>query len=215
MGSAEISKLEELANQPGLVAPITFTDGDNDSFLDAVRSWAVSQEKEIVEEEVKMGIMEAANGFLKQIYLALFNLPKQYKCLEGGRMYAIATAGIIGGTPLFGKWGHNNLTVYRGNENQRQVVMYLAHQDPLVHEYLHAYQRLLFDHLKQQRVIENDLPTQDLIIEHDPIGNLLKPFGTESNPLTYKRIKRFENVVLKELDRYQRSPSSRVVDLKF
>ena len=68
MVGSEVSKLEELANQPGLVAPIEFTDGDNDSFIQAVQGWAASQGKETKEEVYKVGVMEAVKMSLRGIY---------------------------------------------------------------------------------------------------------------------------------------------------
>ncbi len=216
MVGSEVSKLEELANQPGLVAPIEFTDGDNDSFIQAVQGWAASQGKETKEEVYKVGVMEAVKMSLRGIYNTFFDLPERFASVKGGRLYHFSGCCDLMLIPLFGSWKHLEGDILRGTERQRKVIRHLTGQDPLIHEYLHLYQELLYNHVKDKGLVETEHHCPPLIIEHKPIGiPFFAPFGTKSNPVTNYRIKEFEKAVLSQLDKYQKNPVIEMVYTDF
>jgi hypothetical protein len=201
-----INKLEDLLNQEGLIAPIEYDEKSKSSFINAVVSW--SKERNTKVNEVTIGLKE---GFkkAKHGYITAKNnlkiIREEYKIADEKDLAELRNLafsefhqehGNIAQMilmPFLGRWSYNSTerTVYRSSNLKRKIVIGSL-IDPLIHEYLHAYEHLLYDQLDEQGLIKEGYQNPAGIVEPAGVGFVLRP-------PSYKQLKKFENKIIKTL----------------
>ncbi len=195
MGQEEISELERLATQSGLVAPINENQlRRKQDLFDAIKEWGRILGTKINEKTYSR--LETVK-FLYKNLKELLTLPQSKwddeRVTKTHRAYSIF-ANLLTQlqSPLTGMWAYQPKTreIMRGTQGQR-FVCYLQF-DPLTHENLHVYQHLLYDTLYKKGLLEKENVCPSRIIEPPQRG-------FQSKLPSYCWLKCFEREVIEKL----------------
>lgn len=190
----KISELEKLINQSPLVAPIPYNNPKRkkQKFFDFIEGYGDYLNVPI--NEIKLSIV----GQYKLVLSDLYNRFSGGYETNGGLFQNIlnTTSAILylPQMPLIGVYGSrlnndNHVEIYKGNSFQRLISS--IQLDPLVHEYLHAYQHLMITDLHNRGLIK--LPSNSL--------GLIQPrlFGFQFKSPSKKYLKNYEKKIIKKL----------------
>lgn len=194
-----LETLERLAEQANLVAPIEYNEKDKNSFFNAIRGWGNALGVEVT--ELNLSVIQAWKLTYSEIRKVLQIPADAFEDVGMSREYRnhLIKANIqeLFLIPLTGSWGYDpiNYQIRRGNKVQRLYVT-LCQSDPLVHEYLHVYQHLLYKKLYQEGLVYRKHPKPSRIIEPPSPRCILR------SP-SYEAVKMFEGDILLKLIDFQ------------
>lgn len=196
---SEILALETLVNQPQLATPMTYNEKSKVSFFEGLREWSIDRGTEVTER--RMGIGEGFVNASRNAYQCAFNPPDSIR--ELGKLariyYVTGNLSQMISMPLIGRWEYrpSSRQVIRSNDLQRYIFFHQL--DPLIHEYLHAFQHLLYDHINQEGLIIKEHPRPSRIIE-PPL------FGYQLGPPSYRNLKKLERKIITKLIKHCSKP---------
>lgn len=185
-----VEQLEMLLSDRSLISGIVYDPTDKKSFFEAVTKWSKKEDFEIKERFVTLtaGFTEACTDAYSLIFYPKAESKDVRPIKRAYYLTAIASQTML----CLGRWGYNPVKreIIKGNEAQRLGVILLG-VDPLVHEYLHAYQHILFNSLKS-RGLNVTYPIPSSIVEPSVLG-------FQFRPPSFNYLHRFETKIIKQL----------------
>jgi hypothetical protein len=187
--------------QSDLISPVSYNESSKESFFNSVWEWSVARGTEIGEITIDGDLLDNVGDMVDTTIEAYRDLFYPRDDLREHGMKAridscISKLSQAATLPLTGRWSYypDEREIIRGTEAQRYCNF--AQGDPLVRMYLHAYQHLLYDHLKQEGLIRKEHPRPSGIVKPRQWGFQLKPPSKD-------HLKAFENKVIDRIIKYQ------------
>lgn len=189
-----MDKLESYMRSPDLVSGINYNVRNKNSFFTGIHDWAEQRNT-----PVSVRVLNPLESFYVVAKKCFEHIIDPFDDIPYYKKFQIILAGGLNlpVVPIGGAWIYDfdNREIIRGWDIQRTLTAVMQ-TDLLVHEYLHCYQHLLHDQLKEEGAITVDHKTPSSVVE-PPL------FGFNFHTPSKKWMKRFENKILKRLAKLQ------------